>query len=84
MLGAPGVERDSAQGISSLFPNWKGDFPAVWSLVHTFFLAPESIASSVYVAGAQQAEQHTSCPHALLLGHGPRPKSIPKINVFIM
>ena len=73
MLGAAGVERDSAQGISSLFPNWKGDFPAVWSLVHTF-LAPESIASSVYVAGAQQAEQHTSCSHALLLGYGPGPK----------
>ena len=85
MLGAAGVERDSAQGISSLFPNWKGDFPAVWSLLSSpHYLAPESIASSVYVAGAQQAEQHTSCPHALLLGHGPRPKSISKIDVFIM
>ena len=26
MLGAAGVERDSAQGVSSLFPNWKGAF----------------------------------------------------------
>ena len=27
MLGAAGVERDSAQGVSSVFPNWKGALP---------------------------------------------------------
>ena len=30
-------------------------------------------AIAIYT-GAQQAEQHTSCSHALLLGNGPRPK----------